>query len=337
MVILNDGGVPPLAFVQLLQSQALDPDAVARLRNIMAREGTAEGTLIQHDVQVPLRWFREAYPELDVDQATLLGFAFAEQAHLTSFGPLSFPLVSAGSVAEIVELLTYLPLVSTALSPQFHPTDQGLTVGLTGHAGDPALDCLVVTYCGSTLLRLLDMLAGEVPAVTLHLSWPAPAFLAQTNQEDVLAGRLFFDAPTSFLHIPADTLNEACRFSDPVAYRLAIADLQRTLDERNGTASFSEKVRRLLEKADPGQRRSQWVARELSISTSTLKRRLSEEGTSFRALHQSFLRERAMLRLLDRSVSVSEIATDLGYSDLTNFSHTFKRWTGRSPREFRHG
>ncbi|MCD2129574.1 helix-turn-helix domain-containing protein [Rhodococcus ruber] len=333
-MILNDGGVPPLAFVQLLQSQALDPDAVARLRNIMAREGTDEATLIQHDVQVPLRWFREAYPELDVDQATLLGFAFADQAHLMSFGPLSFPLVSAGSVAEIVELLTYLPLISTALSPQFHPADQGLTVGLTGHAGDPALDCLVVTYSGSTLLRLLDMLAGEVPAVTLHLSWPAPASL--TNHEGMLAGRLFFDAPTSFLHIPADTLNEACRFSDPVAYRLAIADLQRTLDQRNGTASFSEKVRRLLEK-DPGQRRSQWVARELSISTSTLKRRLAEEGTSFRALHQSFLRERAMLRLLDRSVSVSEIATELGYSDLTNFSHTFKRWTGRSPSEFRHG
>ncbi|AWK77023.1 AraC family transcriptional regulator (plasmid) [Rhodococcus oxybenzonivorans] len=328
----NDAGVPPLVFVQLLESQALDPDAVARLRNIMAREGTDEATLIQRDTQVPLRWFREVYPELDVDQATLLGFAFAEQAQLTSFGPLSFPLVSAGSVAEIVELLTYLPLISTAVSPQFHPSEHGLTVGLTGHTRDSALDCLVVTYSGSALLRLLDMLAGEVQTVTLHLSWPAPAF--PTNYEDMLAGRLFFDAPMSFLHIPADTLNEVCRFSDPVAYRHAIADLQRTLDQRSGTTSFSEKVRRLLEK-DPGQRSSQWVAHELSISTSTLKRRLAEEGTTFRGLHQSFLRERAMLRLLDRSMSVSEIATDLGYSDLTNFSHTFKRWTGRSPSEFR--
>ncbi|MER5837517.1 AraC family transcriptional regulator, partial [Streptomyces sp. NPDC002130] len=39
--------------------------------------------------------------------------------------------------------------------------------------------------------------------------------------------------------------------------------------------------------------------------------------------------------LLDRSVSVSEIATELGYSDLANFSHAFKRWTGRSPKDFR--
>ncbi|WP_280255462.1 helix-turn-helix domain-containing protein [Nocardia wallacei] len=329
---LSDEGVPPVVFVQLLESHVLDRGAVARLRGIMAREGTDEATLVQRDVQVPVRWFREVYPELDVDQATLLGLAFAEQAQLTSFGPLSFPLVSAGSVAEIVELLTFLPLISTALSPQFHPGEHGLTVGLTGHTRDPALDCLVVTYGGSALLRLLDMLAGEVQTVTLHLSWPAPAFPA--DHEDTLAGRLFFDAPMSFLHIPADTLNEVCRFSDPVAYRLAIVDLQRTLDQRGGPTSFSEKVRRLLEK-DPGYRSSQSVAHELSISTSTLKRRLAEEGTTFRELCQSFLRERAMLRLLDRSVSVSEIATDLGYSDLTNFSHAFKRWTGCSPSDFR--
>jgi AraC-like DNA-binding protein len=331
-VNLNDAGVPPLAFAQLLESQALAPDAVARLRTIMAREGTDEATLIQRDVQAPLRWFREVYPELDVDQATLLGFAFAGQAQLTSFGPLSVPLVSAGSVAEIVKLLTYLPLITTAINPQFHPSDQGLTVGLTGHTGDPALDCLAVTYTGLALMRLINMLADDVSTVTLHVTWPAPASLA--NHEDVLPGRLVFDAPMSFLQVPTDTLNEVCRFSDPIAYRLAIADLQRTLERRSGSTSFSEKVRQLLQK-DPGQRSNDWVAHELSVSASTLKRRLSEEGTTFRELRQSFLRERAMLRLLDRSISMSQIATELGYSDLTNFSHAFKRWTGRSPNEFR--
>lgn len=330
---LDDAGVPPLAFVQLLNSQALSPDAVARFRSIMLREGTNESTLVERDVQVPLRWFREVHPELDVDEATRLGFAFAEQAQLTSFGPLSLPLVSAGSVAEIVELLTYLPLISTALSPQFHPSDHGLTVGLTGHTGDPDLDCMVVAYGGSALLRLLDMLAGDMPTVTLNLSWPSPSF--GTHHEEVLAGRLFFDAPASFVHVPAHALNEVCRFADPVAYRLAIADLQRTLEHRNGTTPFSQRVRRLLEEGR-GQSSSQWVADRLSVSTSTLKRRLCEEGTTFRDLRRSFLREHAMLRLLDRSMSVSEIAADLGYSDLANFSHAFKRWTGQSPSDFRH-
>jgi AraC-like DNA-binding protein len=331
-VSLSQAGVPPLAFVQLLESGALDPAAVARFSGIMAREGTNETTLIQRDGLVPLRWFREVFPELDADQATVLGRAFAEQAQLTSFGPLSLPLVSAGSVSEIVELLTYLPLISNALSPHFHPSDRGLTIGLTGHASDPDLDRLIVAYCGSALMRLLQLLANDVSTVTLHLNWPAPASLVQ--DEDVLAGRLIFGAPAAFLHVPAGTLNEVCRFADPIAYRLAIADLQQTLEHRSGTTSFSGRVRRLLDEG-PGMKNSQSVARELSMSVSTFKRRLSEEGTTFREVREASLRERAVLQLLDRSKSVSEISSNVGYSDLTTFSHAFKRWTGQSPSEFR--
>lgn len=334
LVNLNDAGVPPLAFVQMLESDALGPDVVARLRDVMSREGTDEATLIQRDIQAPLRWLREVYPDLDVDHATLLGFAFAGQAQLTSFGPLSVPLVSAGSVAEIVELLTYLPLITAAINPQFHPNEDGLTVGLSGHTGDHALDCLAVTYTGSALLRLMDMLAGRAPTVALHVGWPAPVAPACHREDPALAGRVFFDAPMSYLHVPADTLDEVCRFSDPLAYRLAVADLKRTLDQRSGATSISARVRQLLEK-DPGRRSSQWVADELSVSTSTLKRRLADEGTTFRQLRQSCLRESAMLLLLTRSMSASQIATELGYGDLTNFSHAFKRWTGRSPSEFR--
>lgn len=331
---IDDSGIPPLAFVQLLESEALDPGAVARLRRLMTREGVDDSTLVKHGAQAPLRWFREVYPDLDVNQATLLGFAFAGQAQLMSFGPLSFPLVSAGSVAEIMNLLAFLPLITTAVSPHVHPGERGLTIGLTGHMSDPALDCLAVAYSGSVLLRLLDMLVGDTRTVSLHLGWPAPVVMTEREDELSRTGRLVFGAPMSYLYVPADILDEVCRFSDPVAYRIAIAELTRTLDQCSGATSYSNKVRQLLDKA-PGQRSSQSVADELSVSTSTLKRRLAEEGTTFRELRESCLRESAMLLLLTRSMSASQVAKELGYRDPTNFSHAFKRWTGRSPREFR--
>lgn len=326
---LDDSGMPALAFLQMLDSEALGHDASIALRSIMVREHVTESMLVGRDAQVPLRWFREIYSDFDCDQGTRLGFAFAEHAKLTSFGALSVPLVSAGSVAEVVELLAYLPVITTALSPSFHSTERGLTIGLTGRTGDAGLNCLAVTYGGLALLRLLDMLAGAVPNIELHLSHSAPE--SWVLHDEVLAGRIFFDAPSSFVHVPAATLEEVCRFSDPVAYRIAVTDLQRTLDQRRDT-SVSEKVRDLLEK-DPGKTNISRTAGELSISPSTLKRRLREEGTTFRELRQSFLQERAILRILDRSVSVSEIAAELGYADLTNFTHAFKRWTGRSPRQ----
>ena len=327
-------GVPMLLLVQMLESQAFDQGAAARFRAMMQREGVDESALADPQTQAPLQWFREVYPELDVAQATALGFDLAAEAHLTSFGPLSLPLVSAGSVGEIVDLLTYLPLISTALTPEFHSNDHGLTVGLTGHTGDPDLDCLIITYAGVALLRLLEMLAGEVPSVTLHLSWSAPASL--TDPSVAVARSVDFDAPTSYLQVPPDTLNAVCRFSDPVAYRLAIADLQRTLEARTESTLLSERVRRLMGEA-AGQPDRTWIADQLSMSTSTLKRRLAEESTTFRELAQSSLCGRATLRLMDQSLSVQQVAMDLGYSDLASFSHAFKRWTGRTPSEFRRG
>ena len=328
----DEAGVPPLAFVQLLNSGALDAGSVAHFRRIVAAQCTSEMELVERNVQVPVRWFREVYPDLATDSGTSLGFAFAEQAQLTSFGPLSLPLVSASSVSEIFELLGYLPVISTALRPHFHHSERGLTVGLSGHTGDPALDCLVIAYAGSALLRLLDILAGTLPAVTLNLGWAAPR--SQPRPENTFGARIVFDSPASFVDVPANILGTPCRFSDPVAYRLAINELRRTLDRRSTPNSFTEHVRRLLEQ-DPGRHRGCEVARLLSVSPSTMKRRLNAEGTTFRDVRQSLLRERAILRLLDRSMSVSQIAADLGYGDLTNFSHAFKRWTGQSPSEFR--
>jgi AraC-like DNA-binding protein len=323
-----------LLLLQMLESQAFGEEAEARFRAILQRERVEESAFADPQTQAPLHWFREVYPELDTARATVLGFDLAAEAHLTSFGPLSIPLVSAGSVAEIVDLLAYLPLISTALTPEFHSDDHGLTVGLAGHTGDVDLDCLIITYAGVALLRLIEMLAGDVPSVTLHLSWTAPDLLTDRSIEATCS--VEFGAPAPYLQIPTNTLNEVCRFSDPLAYRLAIADLQRTLEVRTESTLLSERVRQLMRDA-AGQADRSWIADQLSMSTSTLKRRLADESTTFRELRQLSLRDRATLRLMDQSLSVQQVAMDLGYSDLSSFSHAFKRWTGRTPSEFRSG
>lgn len=329
-VKFNDPGVPSLAFAQVLASDALEPLAVSRFRAIMSRESVDESAFLERDGQIPVRWFREAYPELGVKQAIDLGRTFAERAQLTSFGPLSIPLVSAGSVAEVVELLKYLPLISTAVGTQFHPHNGGLSIGLTGQTGDTELDYMIMEYCGSALLRLVQMLAGDGSKVRLRTEWHDSVRRPQGRGIGAFESR----APMSFLHLPSETLNEVCRFSDPIAYRLAIGELQQTLEKRIDSTSLSRKVRSLLDEA-PELKSARAVADELSISSSTLKRRLQSEGTTFRILLESSLLERAKLRLIDRSMTVTEIAIGLGYSDLTNFSHAFKRWTGQSPRQFR--
>jgi AraC-like DNA-binding protein len=77
------------------------------------------------------------------------------------------------------------------------------------------------------------------------------------------------------------------------------------------------------------------VARNLGMSRRTLARRLSDEGLNFTDILQRLRRDLAVRYLGDRKLHVSKIAWLLGFNEVSAFTHAFKRWTGKTPREMR--
>lgn len=76
------------------------------------------------------------------------------------------------------------------------------------------------------------------------------------------------------------------------------------------------------------------VARRMAMSVPSLRRRLTEEGASFRAIQTALRREAAEVMLLGDK-SVEEIATELGLSDSRCFRRACKAWFGGSPSAVR--
>ena len=77
------------------------------------------------------------------------------------------------------------------------------------------------------------------------------------------------------------------------------------------------------------------VARNLGMSERTLARKLSDEGLNFTEILQHLRRSLAVRYLDDRKLHVSKIAWLLGFHEVSAFTHAFKRWTGKTPREIR--
>jgi len=79
----------------------------------------------------------------------------------------------------------------------------------------------------------------------------------------------------------------------------------------------------------------QRVADKLCMSPRSLQMKLAAKDTSFQEILDSTRESLALSYMEQSAISITEAAYLLGFSDVSNFTRAFKRWTSKSPREFR--
>lgn len=100
-------------------------------------------------------------------------------------------------------------------------------------------------------------------------------------------------------------------------------------------ADFEPCLRELVANWDELYPRLESIARHLSVSTRTLKRRLHRNGLSYRRLLDELRLRDGMSMLRDSDLSIDQIGCRVGYSSGANFSRAFRRWTGLAPGRWR--
>jgi len=108
------------------------------------------------------------------------------------------------------------------------------------------------------------------------------------------------------------------------------------LVEQMGPASgVADQVRKvLIGVMDGGDSGIEAIARRLALSTRSLQRRLSEEHTSYNDLLGEVRQQFAERYLARGTLTASEVAYLIGFTEPPAFFKAFKRWTGLTPREF---
>lgn len=90
-----------------------------------------------------------------------------------------------------------------------------------------------------------------------------------------------------------------------------------------------QKVRNCLMRSYPQWPTLEQVADKLHSSASSLQRHLAAEHTSFQWIKDDLRRDLAISRLSSSSVSLVQLASELGFSDSPTFQRAFKQWTGQ--------
>jgi len=191
--------------------------------------------------------------------------------------------------------------------------------------------------CGLAIwLRFCGWLIGQ------HIDVTSAACAAGAPQNPAEL-RHFFPCPVSFgsaensvtfsaRHLEAELLRteaDLSRFLVMAPYYLVVAPKPSSL-------SITYRIRELLGEDFRCELPTfEELTSLLNMSARTLRRRLEREGTSYQRIKDNARRDAAIALLQGESVTVSEVAELVGFSDPSAFHRSFKKWTGLSPGSFR--
>jgi AraC-like DNA-binding protein len=268
---------------------------------------------------------------LELTHEPALAIYVGTQMRLSSHGFLGFAAMTAANVREAIELACrYASTRTSAIALALYVEGDTATVVIEERTPLGSLQSFVVLALVIGLWQLGQGLTGRELAGIGECAFPEPPFLRGVPN----AERLRFGCAAHRLVFPASELELALVHSDPVAMKLAREQCEREL-AAVVDAGLPGRVKSVLLASDDGVPSLVLLAKRLRMSPRTLKRRLAEHGTTYTALRDDVRRQRALLLLENRALSVGDIATRLGYSELPNFTRAFRKWTGMTPNAYR--
>ncbi len=173
---------------------------------------------------------------------------------------------------------------------------------------------------------------GKYQALQLYFDYPEPEYFAAYKDR---LPKLYFNQARNQFRFSALMLDQAISTANPAMAQLVISQGESELARLGLTENWLDRVRALLASQVGHYPDLPSIASQLNMSERTLKRKLSEHHLSYSALLETVMSRDACELLKNHALSIDEVSQRLGYQDRSNFTRAFKRWTGKSPTEFR--
>ncbi len=252
----------------------------------------------------------------------------------SDIGALGYAMNSAASVRAAIEVAArYIRLINDGLAVRLEVEGGNAIIRLENQVVLPrsAEDFMLSSFYCSHANRLLRDLS-KVECWFIH----AEPDNTDEYQRTFAPSTVRFAAPFCGIVFDEQYLENPLESADSKLHSVLRKHAEQMLAELPKTHNLTEKVRTLIAAELPhGQPRIGQIARQLSMSSRTLERRLENDGTTFTALLDDLRRGLAEKYVVSRDLSLSEVAFLLGFSHSAAFHRAFKRWTGQTPLVYR--
>lgn len=208
-----------------------------------------------------------------------------------------------------------------------------LTILLAQPSKDP--HCVLTELLLLIWHRFPSWLISEViPLHAVHLSMKAPDH--QQEYRLLFHCRSLFDQPLSRLTFPSNFLNKPIQKTPEQLQRYLAKVPLVWFRKLHFVELQTDRVINLLKSCDSLQTTTlEEIASQLHMTSRTLRRRLTAEGTQFQVIKDGIRRDRAIYWLTQHRLSIKETAQKAGYTETASFIRAFKNWTGLSPGQYK--
>lgn len=260
------------------------------------------------------------------------------RTHLTHFGMYGLALMSAPDLRTMFAF-SLAEQDLTALLVRVGARQQGDEVAISvdplSHAGIDArlYRFLIELHFGVLQRGWSDLTGADFRPLRLDVTYPERA--STRGIASSLGAEVRFSQRTNVFVFDAAWLDAHPQFANSIAHdsvREVCAALAGQLKEQSGLAGRIGRSMMENHGRAPGIAR---MAAALGMSERELRRRLRAEGTSYRAIRDDVRCQIAMKYLRDTALPVESIAAAIGFDDAANFRRAFRRWTGKSPVQYR--
>jgi AraC-like DNA-binding protein len=259
-----------------------------------------------------------------------LPIAIGRQVKLEHLDLMGFAVLTAATGrAALAEAIRFAPLITDSGQWSMHDDGTATTIRWS-REGERSLGHRLANEAGlAQFVACMRQLCGPrfVPDV-VRFQHAAPASIAAHRAYFRCA--LEFGADDDAFAFRYDALDVVPAAANPALAAFVQVHAEARLATFGGVVSRTRAaIGHALER---GERPSiDEIAVAQDASARTLRRRLTSEGTSFAALLDEMLRERARTLVTQTTRSMTSIALALGFSDASAFTHAYRRWFARTP------
>lgn len=265
-----------------------------------------------------------------------LGLDYAANFQPGNLYVLSFGLYSSLNLQQATEHLRYpLRLLTYAARVDCYSRDNGFHVEVRPTYPGSVHEKQIFFH--AVLLGIWRSLSGRdlrPLEISLHdVSPPRDPAVLQRLQAH-FGCPLHFNAAVSRISLPLAVAEAPLPAADPVLVRQGDSIIAAYLADLDHEYTALNVIAEVLRQFSSGRFDKNSVASHLGISSSTLQRRLTAEGTSFQQLLNDTRRDLAGRHVREGRRSIKEIAYQLGFADVSNFTRAFRKWFGMPPSEY---